>query len=199
MRKFLLKIAIVLFFANLSVSAQAATEEYEIDRNLNADHCEFYVNGFLDINGYYLFSWHHIKSFISVNEEDLVAKQNGKVLNVGMLANGKTIIMGKKFQPAYYLIETKLLPLENNGTGGYRPGPEFKLKTFAYFLDVQRADGNIDRLWLKNGDEDFRWPDVFDNHAKQTVDEEIGRGSAFALRNDVKDASPIFNQLKACK
>ncbi len=172
----------------------------KIDRELPADHCELYVNGFVQATGRYIHSWIWLESYLSVNEKDLVGKQGGEILEVGMLANGKDVFKALRIEPAYYRITTDLLPLDPDGHGGYETGEPYDLKNFSYYVIVKRADGSVDRLWLSNGGKDFQWPEVYEPFEKIRVEgAPVGRGEAFALKTDVQKISPLFNQRKACQ
>ncbi|MEI8346395.1 MAG: hypothetical protein WCG27_02940 [Pseudomonadota bacterium] len=173
-------------------AAERPTNEYD------ANNCEFYVNGFVNSNGHYLWGWQYITSYIAVDAINLVQKQKGKILKVGILCNGTDIFLGQEIEPAYYSIKVDLKPLVSNGQGGYTPGPEYILKTFRYFMDVQRENGQVDRLWLKNAGKDFNWPQVYDNYPKSYVGM-LGRGSVYAIKSDDPNLSPLFNQKKACE
>jgi hypothetical protein len=163
-----------------------------------ANNCEFYVNGFVNSHGQYLFDWQYITSYISVDAISLVHRQKGQVLQVGMIANGKDVFLGKEIEPAYYAIRIDLKPLKSTGQGGYVPGPEYILKNFYYFMDIKRENGDTERLILKNGEKDFLWPDDYEKYPQIRIGY-LGRGDIYALRNDAENASPLFNQKKACE
>ena len=70
--------------------------------------------------------------------------------------------------------------------------PFSEIGEFASFLDIKRADKRIDRVWLNNGPCNFMLADL----PYHTVnDESHGASSLY----HVAEASPVFNQKRACR
>jgi hypothetical protein len=159
------------------------------DREFDATNCEFYINSLGKEQRHYGGGGYdeiRIVSYLSVNAKDLVAKQGGTITQVGMRLNGTDdVITTQELEPSYYVLR-KTLWLR-----GYR-NEDYDLRQLAYFIDVQRTDGMVDRLWLKDGWHDFNWPEVFDSYP-QTV-KYLGPNSD----SYVEEPSPIYNQKKIC-
>lgn len=155
----------------------------------DADHCEFYVNS-LGTERYHYGGGGYdellVVAYLSVDVGSLVQAQGGKILQVGMRMNGQDdVAVQSEIERGYYKLRQTLWETGYNRS-------QYDLHYFAFFIDVQRPGGEVARLWLKNGDWDFNWPDVFQNYPKHV----INRGPNSL--EYVKDPSPIYNQKKSC-
>ena len=70
--------------------------------------------------------------------------------------------------------------------------PFSEIGEFASFLDIKRANKRIDRVWLNNGPCNFMLADLC-NHTVN--DDSHGASSLY----HVAEASPLFNQRRACR
>lgn len=161
-----------------------------VDNNFDANNCEFYVNALGYQSRHYGgggYDERTVVTYISVNARDLVHRDGGKILRVGMLTNSRDWLVGTEIEPAYYMLRRTLYLIKP-----YTETIDYRLSEFLYFIDVQRANGEIDRLWLKNGNANFSWPTVVDSFPQYRVD----LGPSYDIW--VKEPSPIFNQKAAC-
>ncbi len=172
-----------------STPGALAAEPIVPTRQADATSCELYINT-LDLE-----QWHYggggydeqfMTLYVSVNTDELVDRLGGKILQVGMRLNGvDDVAAAREFEPAYYLLRQSLWER------GYETH-DYDLHRFAVWVDVERRDGTIDRLWLKDGWHDFDWPAVFDGYPKQ----QEGRGSQY--HQYVQNPSPVYNQRNVC-
>ncbi|MEO5667074.1 MAG: hypothetical protein ABIR96_03355 [Bdellovibrionota bacterium] len=156
----------------------------------DANHCEFYVNSFgmgdWAHNGTSL-AW--IDAYLSVDALNLETRQGGRVLEVGLYTAGN-IFVGDSVdnEAGYYHVGMTFTHIVPGAKGTARP-----LGDFAFFVDVQRAGGDIDRLWLKGSAGNFTLPQVYDPYPR--VQQSLGSG----FISWVEGASPIYDQKNACR
>src|SRR5262249_27174256 len=115
--------------------------------------CEFYVDGTIGQtfahNGAYnntlQFSFH-------VDRDSLVEARDGHILNLaGYVREPEGDYLVKAKDDRLLLCLAVQIPLQL---------PYSEVTEFAFFLDVKRVDGSIDRLWLKNGVHNFTIGDI---------------------------------------
>ena len=158
---------------------------YAPTRNLDANYCEFYVDGTLGQTFAHTGAYNNRLTFyFYVDWGSLVEGQHGQILNLAAYV---------REPECDCLVKAKddKLPL---CLAVQVPGqvPYSEVARFAFFLDVKRADGSIDRLWLKNGDRDFSIDDI----RNYTIwGRDLGAGREYYVAED----SPLFNQKKACR
>lgn len=167
------------------VQTCSKTISYSVDSNVDANNCEFFIEGFAEG------SWTHsgsssrwVEAKLRVDKKSLENHQDGEVLAAGIYSAG-TFFTGTAQGNLYTVgITFEQSPRANEA----RP-----VKDFAFFVDVKRSNGNVDRLWVKNGNRDFTMNSVFGNFP--VYEQSLGSGTMFW----VQGASPIFNQAKACR
>lgn len=154
-------------------------------RNCDVNYCEFYVDGTFGYTFAHAGAYKDILNFyFHVNRESLVEGQHGRILNLAayvrepegdclVRANHDKLPLGLAVQVPFQV-------------------PYSEVTGFAFFLDIERADGSIDRLWLKNGDRNFTIGDIRNYTVRGRS---LGAGSEYY----VAEASPLFNQKKACR
>jgi hypothetical protein len=173
---------------------------YAITANHDANHCEFFVNAFG--RG----SWSHnsaqmrwIEAYLSVDEANLQAGPGAKVLNAGMFVSyrglkaatdGAGLYLGTRIEPSYYRVR---MTYDENVHTYQIIEVRRSVERIAFFVDVQRSNGKIERLWLKNGSEDYSVQAIFDGYP--TSWKSLGSGSVAY----VERPSPVFNQKLACQ
>lgn len=154
------------------------------DHDYDAHHCELFVNS-LGLEMWHYggggYDEHVMVSYVSVNEPELVVER------VGVMLNGTDVVLGEKIEPAYFRIRKTLYKVSRTDHVDYA------LRDFLYFADVRRADGTLDRLWLKDGARHFPWPAAYQDYPRHVV----GLGSSSAAY--VLEPSPVYNQRRACR
>lgn len=162
--------------------AVAVTHDYD------ARNCEFYVNSFgkggWSHNGVTV-EW--IDSYVQANVDSLERAQGDKVLDAGLYTAGRTFLGSPVVgQAGYFHVGMTFNQSVPTGAG---PLP---LEDFAFFIDVKRVGGAIDRLWIKNGTRNFDLAGVFNNYP--TSEQSLGSGRILWVEGN----SPIFAQKAAC-
>lgn len=177
-------------------------------RDSDSKYCEIYVNSLAERHQHYGGGGYDeviLRSYLSVNERDLVEKQGGKIEKVGMLVvfdefqrdsgaskiDETSWVEGIRIEPAYYQVDFTLDLLR--GTGGARENLLRHIRHFAYFLTVKRANGELERLWLKNGDQDFTHYGV--TAGIRTVSKSLGSGYELYYQ----EPSSIYSRKRECK
>ena len=133
---------LVLFILGTSF----ASEEYEIDSNYESTNCEFYIDSF------YLESKSHYGiPDVSMVTNFKVNKQWGKLLRIGQWVKFEEKSNNKKNEMFVF--------------GDYDRSIEFLIKKtremdreileFAYFIDIERPEGEKVRLWQSNERSNF--------------------------------------------
>ncbi len=136
---------------------QDACIDYQPATQVDTNNCEFYVNAFgrgqwsqASVHASWLESW------ISVN-----AEQEGQVENVGLwasyrdLADGslhEVLSLGSEYEPNYWLVG---LTKEENSLF------DRQVEALAFFLDVRRLDGSVERLWQSRSGANYTEADIF--------------------------------------
>ena len=161
------------------------------DAERAATSCEFYVDDFVLQSTNYSGAAPReaVSTWIDLDQERLARAQGGAVLRVGMLANGRDVFFAHEVAPGSYKVTVDTLPWLDV-PGGYVPGTPYELRTFSYFIDVQRPDGSAERLDLADRDGDFHLDSVLEN-ARVERDATVGRAYAEA-------PSPVLRQKGLC-
>jgi hypothetical protein len=173
----------------LAPHALAQVASIQPDHEFKANNCEFFVNSLGQENRHYGGGGYDEKlvvAYLSVDTHDLVDTQGGKILQVGLRANGRDdVVTAYELEPSYYVLRKSIW------LRGYN-NADYDLRWLAFFVDVQRAGGAIDRLWLTQGEGDFAWPSVFSDYPQYF----LSLGSGYTQY--VQDPSPIYAQKHAC-
>jgi hypothetical protein len=158
---------------------------YVPTRNLDANHCESYVDGTLGRayahNGA---SNDTLTFYFHVNRASLVEEQHGQILNLAAYVREPE---GDYLVKATDDIVSLCLAVQVPDRVPYS-----EVIGFAFFLDTKNADGSIDRLWLKNSDRNFTIDDI---RKHRITGNSLGSGSEYY----VAEHSPLFNQKRACR
>jgi hypothetical protein len=134
---------------------------YDVTVNADATSCELRVEGFGDGHmGHYGIPFDWYVAYLRVGATD------GEVLNAGLWARVHDNLAGTDAE-----VFALGLPL---GDGLYRAGlphlitgfqsmqaADVRLDAFAFFVDVRRADGNVERLWISRGGANYTLADAF--------------------------------------
>jgi hypothetical protein len=166
------------------------------------------------VNSFGMGEWSHnsayrtwFEAYVSTDEASLIAAQHGELLNVGAYVkylgknentrSGEGLFLGRKIEPAYFLVE---FTIDENVHGETIVEERREIQQIAFFMDVKRADGKIDRLWLKNGNHDFTVAEILKDASGNEYPESyksLGAGMlSYVLESS---ASPIYNQRRACR
>lgn len=157
---------------------------YDVDTNFDANHCELFVDTFGRgefTNGGISTRW--------LQTEIAVPEQEGEILNVGMFVttvdDGDFVMLGQETNDEVWT--TGFTFSSNAGSG-----VDHDVRAFAFFVDVERTDGRVVRLWQSAGGADF---DVEDTFARPGEVEGIGGGTITFAGDDAE----IFAQKHACR
>ncbi len=162
----MLAFAAPLFF--VATAAFAASSTYEIDAELEAEHCEYYVDslGIGELTSGAR-QGRFIDLYFRVNEHELVDLRGETLLAVGAVVNARSFTaeterVGLTTKGALDVLEfveriyaSRVAPgswqLRYHFEERREPQLWFKeAKGLAFFLDVQRANGRIERLWIRD-------------------------------------------------
>ena len=142
----------------------AATPNYTVNANYDANNCEFYVDAFEE--GYFSGGPAHtrwIDASFKINEADLMIRQGNTILNSGMYVKlsggGEKYVFGS---PASFDIEARVTSSTGESTIAYTP-----VDAVAFFLDLRRPNGEVGRLWISNGGKNFTLAQIFDGYPFQ--------------------------------
>lgn len=187
-------------FSEAGADQHQTTLRYPVTANSDANDCEFYVDAIGKgefSRGPVFLRW--LEAYISVDEAALVARAGGAIENVGMYvqhgdvndstASREGLYLGSRIEPAYYRV--KMTYDRNHLQGGGVVAVRREIQGLAFFLDLRRADGSIQRLWLKNGTRDYTIAVVFEGQA-------LRRTSTGAGQVGFVEAGPVFKQKLAC-
>ena len=159
---------------------------YVPTHNLDAHHCEFYVDGTHGQTFAHAGSYSNtLQFYFHVDRESLVEGKDGHILNLAAYVRepeGDYLVKAKGDKLSLGLAVHMPLQVPYSG----------EVIEFAFCLDVKRADGSIDRLWLKNGVHNFTIGDIRNFTIWGTS---LGAGHEYYVAED----SPLFNQKKACR
>ncbi len=182
-------------------SFYATNLKYNIRSAADANNCEFYVNAFgmghWSRQSVYR-NW--MDAYLSVNAADLVSKQRGRIVNVGMYAawkglnprtaDGAGLFLAREIEPAYYQVR---FLFDENDHGEVITELRRRVESFAFFIDIERTDQQVDRLWISQGGANFTIAAVV--HGYPTVVKSLGNG----MMTFVEGNSPVYAQRAACK
>jgi hypothetical protein len=161
--------------------------DYIPTNNWDANNCEFYIQAIQGQVYSHGSAYRHTVEFsFWIDVESLVCRQHGKVLAVAVcFFEQDGPILRLAMDNRVHVVLSQNLP--------YPPGSSSSLTAgFAFFLDVRRSSGLIDRLWLTNGAKSFETESDIDPF--RFVTSSHGVTTEYIVLED----SPIFNQKKAC-
>ena len=173
--------------ASLVISWNAAHDilGYDPASNCDANHCEMWVSAITGETFAHSGAYNDTLRFsFAVDRESLVEQQGGQVLTLGAYVHepeGDSLV--KAVGGDLLLCVAVAVPFQV---------PFSEISEFAFFLDIKRADEQIDRVWLNNGPCNFALADLRDH-----VVHDESRGSSSLYH--VAEASPLFNQTRACR
>lgn len=185
---------------------------YTIAKNLKASNCEFYINAFGDgtESRYHSIGSQLYESWISTDTKTLEGVMQAKILNVGAwfdyieqtsetpvpeARDAVVIAQAVENETAYYRLDFRY-HLHNMAKTTART-----INKFAYFIDLRRRNGAIDRLWLTNflrqEDKDFTVAEVLGSYRmSQLVNHGPGLRSVRYIEHF--SDSPIYDAKKSC-
>lgn len=188
-------------FADAGAGQHQTTLQYRVTANSDAKDCEFYVNAIgkgAFSRGPVFQRW--LEAYISVDEAALVARAGGAVENVGMYVQNRDVndtstgreglYLGSRIEPAYYRVKMTYDQNHVQGGGGVI-AVRREIQSLAFFLDLRRSDGSIERFWLKNGTRDYTIDVIFEGQPLKHTP--TGAGEVGFV-----EAGPVFNQKMAC-
>ncbi|MCA9547409.1 MAG: hypothetical protein KC613_23560 [Myxococcales bacterium] len=157
-----------------------------LDAQFDANHCEFYVNALgrgqfsqAQANEQWLEAW------ISVAPD-----QDGQVIDVGLFAqwteDGQAyegFVLGTLVEPNYW--RSGLVTWSN------AHGIRREVSAVAFFIDVQRPDGAVERLWHSGGGANYALADVYATPGYRL---NIGSGSI----EYADEQGALFDAKRAC-
>lgn len=171
-----------------------------IPRNHSANNSEFFINSFGLAHfstGFAHREW--ITAEVLVDPR-LVKQQHNKILNVGMYvsysgaenaSSGRGLFLAEK-DPNSQRYTLDFIYAQANCGGVCQYTKESRqVDSLAFFIDVQRVDGSVDRLWVNHAGRNFTLNDICGDHGRYFVSRGIG-GIDY-----VGSSSPIFNQKRA--
>lgn len=193
-----------LILATVTVAKAAS---YTVDAELDATHCEFYVDslGVGEIQ-----SPDHPARFIDVylraNEREIVDLQGDTILAVGAVVkarsftatgdrDGKALLDILDFVDRIYATRVAAGSWQLRYTFEERiPGQVWikEAQGLAFFMDVQRSGARIQRLWLKNKNDFFALEGLF--AADPGTETSIGIGRIRFPANE----APVYHQKTVC-
>jgi hypothetical protein len=198
--------AVVAALTAASVGATRA-RAYDVNVEREARPCELYVDS-LGIGHFrYLESQQQfLDAYLRVNEHELVDLQGDHILTAGAAVEVRSITaaLGDDGKPALDMLDFgEKVFAERIGPGSYQLRFAFEershpqrflkeLKSVAFFVDVKRDVGRVERLWLRHGGANFTMDAVFGD--KPGSEMSIGIGAVRYPPND----SPIYAQKHAC-
>lgn len=134
---------------------------YDVSTNADSTHCELRVEGFGDgFMGHYGIPFRWYVAYLRVGPVD------GTVLNAGMWA--ETTDEETKESVQHFALGLAIgeglyragLPYLITGYQGVKP-VNVRLVQFAFFVDVRRADGRVERLWVSRNGANYTLTDAF--------------------------------------
>ena len=170
----------------------AACPDYQIDEQFDASNCEFALQGLGDgYEGHYGIPFRWVEATLWIGQTD------GEVLNAGLYVayqdhsdatSGQRWIFGRPNEDGSMQTGFNYLFTGYMGSGSYR----YTIERFAFFLDVLRPDGAVQRLWQSRQGQNYDWSDAF---SLTTDTHYIPYGRIeYANRDAV-----VFDGLRACR
>ena len=186
---------------------------YPVDLNVDATHCELFVDGFGSARIHYQAhqrSW--FETFIRVDKANLEI-QGDEILGVGVFIRYDSFLLVKgdqqfkgtnngffpgkmvEFDAARNLYKVDFTTSENGYSYDQKKWVtnEYQPRQIAFYLDVRRDQQNI-RLWMKNGSRDFTLEEIIGEYP--TVRSPLGLGGIHYLLRE--GDSPLFSARKRC-
>ncbi len=170
--------------------ANITCKDYRVTNNFDSTNCEFYLDSFSDVKtGHYGIPEYWLEADL------LVTASAGQVKSVGLYAefldrSDNTLqhawVHGWEMEPGRWRTGLNYL-LTIHPTGGSL----LEVHSFAFFLDQQRQDGTIVRLWLSRSGKNYHWDDAFGIEPHRRY---IPYGSAY----DADGASGVFDSKWTC-
>ena len=180
---------------------------YSPSKDLSANNCEFYVNGFGDgtEHVYAAVGGNLYEAWLRINTKQLFS-QYQKVLNAG--AYFRYTEQSSEL-PEPTLRESLVTATPVAGEQGYfridfrynwhnmNKETSRVIHNFAFFVDVESSANEAIRFWLTNGSRDFTVSEIFDNYPLTNI---ISSGPGLRTMRYIENFSnsPIFNQRKVC-
>lgn len=165
--------------------------DYTVARNLDASRCELYLSGIGNgTMGHYGIPNHWVEAYLSVGP------QQGQLLAAGMFtryhdpatkSTGERITIGYPFAPGVWLTGFKYDHPGMMGSGAYH----FTVEKLAFFVDVRRPTGEVERLWQSRKGANYSWSDAFGG---ATSAKSIPYGNI----QYATESAPVFDAKKAC-
>ncbi len=180
---------------------------YAPSKNLKANSCEFYVNGFGDgtEHVYAAVGGNLYEAWIRVNIDQLLSTY-AKILNVGGYFR-YTEQLSENPEPVLRETLVTASPVPND-SGYFRVDFRYNwhnmsketsrtVHNFAFFADVEDQSGSVTRFWLTHGNRDFTITEVFNSYPLTNI---ISSGPGLRTMRYIENFSnsPLFNQRRVC-
>ncbi len=161
--------------------------DYIPANNWDANNCEFYIQAVQGQIYSHGSAYKHTLEFsFWIDVESLAGRQYGEVLAVAVcFFELEGPIVSLAVDNRVQVVLSQNLPYPPGGSSSLTAG-------FAFFLDVRRSSGLIDRLWLTNGPKSFETESDIDRFRSVTS------SNGVTTEYIVLEGSPVFNQKKAC-
>lgn len=206
MFKKVLPTVLILFTSQLSL----ADIDYKVDLNADANHCELYVDELGESGHYGYHGAGYINLFTTLN-----TRPSDDVANVGMFISYHEEVSKRVYNEETEEYQTEILSSkmreefilgkkEHNSNryvinftkrgSHYGKKTNTQIERFAFFVDI-RENGQIKRLWLKNGELDFSNDDISKDNYYYS-DTVRGYNKAYMWRDS---GSPIFDMRNRCQ
>eukprot|EP01116_Phalansterium_solitarium_P022102 TRINITY_DN7175_c1_g1_i1.p1 TRINITY_DN7175_c1_g1~~TRINITY_DN7175_c1_g1_i1.p1 ORF type:complete len:232 (-),score=46.49 TRINITY_DN7175_c1_g1_i1:287-982(-) len=202
-------------FAELIVPRKGYKEKTKISGDYPAHHCEFYIDAVSEVTvgrdekaSYPIHVGTWFKFYVSVDEPSLVHTLGGTIACVGATAvypaskqfrhpEGPVTKLFEGFpvenQPGYYKIDVAPCEHWKGHTGPY------DVSHVRFFVEVERENGRLDRLWVDNRGAGFTIPDFWDpRYPVKTYTSSPWMSEVYLDQSEHLDA-PIFHQKGHCK
>ncbi len=134
---------------------------YRVDAQVDADSCEFFLEGFGDgYVGHYGIPFRWMLAYLRVHPQD------GELLNVGMYTRYRDLDTGKAGERFSLAIREQ----DNLFRAGFayliaqvqsQQGCNYQVDEFAWFIDVRRPSGQVVRLWQSRHGNNYGMDDAF--------------------------------------
>ncbi|MCD6497771.1 MAG: hypothetical protein J7M25_05620 [Deltaproteobacteria bacterium] len=175
-----------------SQRTEAWCPSYRIDDNVDATHCEFYLNAIDEmLKSHYGIPEYWIEANLAVGPQD------GQVLAAGMYVDyfdrgdatqKQAWIEGNEDMPGHWKTGFQYVTTMSPPSGSELD----RIDAFAFFLDVHRPNGKVHRLWLSRGGANYHWEDAF---GLPTTREYISYGH----EEHANQSAPVYDSKWACQ
>ena len=193
-------------FVLVALFAESPASAYDLDGELEATHCEFYVDS-LGVGE--IHNMDHESRFLDVyfrvNEKEISELQGETILAVGAVMkarsygavedHGKPLLDVLDFVDRVFATRVAPSSWQLRYTFEERQRPQTWLKEvagLAFFMDIQRGNGKIQRLWARSHGDFFPVDGLFQSDPGTEMS--IGIGKIRFPAND----SVVFLQKQAC-